>query len=222
MADADPTGEQDLPAGTFSSWLVQIGRAQHREADADVPCGECTACCTSSQFVHIGPDEGGTIARIPRALLFPAPGLPRGSLVMGYDQHGHCPMLVAGSCSIYEHRPRTCRTYDCRVFPAAGLELDDADKARIAERTRRWRFDHPTELDGTLHAAVLAAAAFLQAHADQWPAGFVPRHPTQLASLAVEVHDVFVEPDVEAGGRRLRTPPLDVVEAAVRRHRDLG
>ncbi|HET7720760.1 MAG TPA: YkgJ family cysteine cluster protein, partial [Acidimicrobiales bacterium] len=101
-----------LPAGRFSTWLVRIG--------VDVPCGTCTACCTSSQFVHIGPDERDTLSRIPKALLFPAPGQPKGHVVMGYDERGHCPMFVDGACSIYEHRPRTCRTYDCRVFPAAG------------------------------------------------------------------------------------------------------
>ena len=26
-----------------------------------------------------------------------------------------------GGCSIYPHRPETCRTYDCRVFTAAGM-----------------------------------------------------------------------------------------------------
>ena len=32
-----------------------------------------------------------------------------------------------GGCSIYDHRPRTCRTFDCRVFAAAGVAVD-ADK----------------------------------------------------------------------------------------------
>jgi uncharacterized protein len=78
----------DVPAGRFSAWLGQIG--------ADVPCGTCTACCTSSQFVHIEPDEAETLARIPRALLFPAPGRPKGHVLMGYDERGHCPMFVDG------------------------------------------------------------------------------------------------------------------------------
>ena len=104
-----------------------------------------------------------TISRIPSEVLFPAPGLPKGNLVMGYDQDGHCPMFVDRRCSIYEHRPRACRRYDCRVLPAAGLELDDNDKAQIAERTRRWRFDFPTRRDEHLHAAVQAAATCLRA-----------------------------------------------------------
>ena len=40
---------------------------------------------------------------------------------MGFDERGRCPMLTDAGCSIYAHRPRTCRTFDCRVFTAAGL-----------------------------------------------------------------------------------------------------
>ena len=136
--------EQRADAGEFSSWLAGMQAALRGERGSDVPCDGCTACCTSSQFIHIGPDEIDTIAHIPAELLFPAPRLPRGHVLMGYDERGHCPMLIDGACSIYEHRPMTCRTYDCRVFPAAGVELDDDDKALIARRASRWRFTFPT------------------------------------------------------------------------------
>jgi Fe-S-cluster containining protein len=114
--------EGALAAGAFSAWLAGMRAALDGEADAVVPCAGCTACCTASQFVHIGPDETVTLAHIPPELLFPAPRLPRGHMVLGYDERGHCPMLVDGCCSIYEHRPRACRTYDCRIVPAAGVE----------------------------------------------------------------------------------------------------
>jgi Fe-S-cluster containining protein len=218
MTHDHTTGEPGIDAGTFSEWLRETVLAGAREGGAVVPCGDCTACCTSSQFVLIEPDETETKARIRPELLFPAPGLPRGNVVLGYDGHGHCPMFVDGRCSIYEHRPRTCRTYDCRVFPAAGVEPDEGDKAEILRRTRRWRFDSPTPLDTTLHAAVQAAAAFLRDHARDWPDGLVPRHPTQLAFLAIEVHEVFLADDA-AGTTHLVTPPADVVKSAVRRAR---
>jgi Fe-S-cluster containining protein len=120
-----------------------------------VPCDGCTACCTSSQFVRIGPEEVDTLAHIPRELLFPAPLAETGTMVMGYDEHGHCPMLIDGGCSIYEHRPRTCRTYDCRVFAATGVE---SDRVAIAERVRQWHFDLPTERDRVERDALCAAA----------------------------------------------------------------
>lgn len=132
------------------------------DADADVPCGECTACCRSSQFVHVEPDEVDTLAHVPRALLFPAPGRPAGHLVIGYDEHGRCPLLGDHGCTIYEHRPRTCRAYDCRVFAAADVE-PDAHQPAIAVQVRRWRFEHPGDEDRRAHASVLASARRLAA-----------------------------------------------------------
>jgi hypothetical protein len=147
--------ERELPAGDFGVWLTEMRAALRGERDADVPCDGCVACCTSGQFVHIAPDETDTLAAIPPELLVPAPLMPPGHVVLGYDDRGHCPMLVDGACSIYRHRPRTCRTYDCRVFAAAGVVPDAAD---VAERVRRWRFSFPSPEDAALEAAVRAAA----------------------------------------------------------------
>jgi Fe-S-cluster containining protein len=176
----------DLDAGDFSTWLDAMGRALRGECSADVRCDGCTACCRSSQFVHIGPDERDTLAHIPAELLFPAPRLPPGPMVLGYDECGHCPMLVGSGCSIYEHRPRTCRTYDCRVFAAAGLELDEPEKRELNERARRWRFRHPTPRDREQHDAVRAVAVTLGRHPGRLPEGVTPENTTQVAVLAVE------------------------------------
>ncbi len=182
---------QPLPAGIFSEWLAGMERALREDTESDVPCGSCTACCTSSQFVHIKPDESAALAHIPAELQFPAPHMPKGHVVLGYDERGHCPMLIDGGCSIYEHRPRTCRTYDCRVFPAAGVAvLDDAPTA-IAERAGRWQFDFPTPDDEHALAAVRAAAAFVRERADLLPPETVPVNATQHAVLAIELHGVF-------------------------------
>ncbi len=163
----------------YSEWLDEMQGALRGERAADVPCAGCTACCTSSQFVHVGSDETETLAHIPAELLFPAPRLPPGNVVIGYDENGHCPMLVDGACSIYAYRPRTCRTYDCRVFPATGVEVDDDAQVAIAARARRWRFDFPTEADRDLHDAVKAAAR---------AAGEREANPTRRAVLAIRMH----------------------------------
>src|SRR6476619_5859952 len=86
------TDDAELAAGDFSAWLTEIEGALRGEHGTDVPCGECTACCTASQFVHIGPEETDTLAHIPAELLFPAPWWPEGHLIMGYDEYGRCPM----------------------------------------------------------------------------------------------------------------------------------
>jgi hypothetical protein len=92
-------------------------------------------------------------------------------------------MLVDNRCSIYEHRPRTCRTYDCRVFAAAGVAVDEDAKALIAERAHRWRFDFPTDADRVRHVAVQAAARSLTGEASS----------TERAVRAVEIYEEFLE-----------------------------
>lgn len=196
----------DLDAGAFGVWLAGMRAALAETADADVPCGTCIACCTSGQFVHIGPDERDTLAVIPRALLFPAPRLPEGHVLLGYDERGHCPMLVDGACSIYEHRPRACRTYDCRVLAAAGVDVAADGKPAIADRVARWRFAFPGPGDGAAYDSVRAAASYLDAHGGELPGGVRPVTATGRAVAAVLVADLFAdgaEPTADDVARRL-------------------
>jgi hypothetical protein len=197
---ASDRDEAVLDAGDFSAWMTQIEGAVRGEHGSDVPCDGCTACCTSSQFIHIGPEESDALAHIPAQLLFPAPRMPPGHVLMGYDESGACPMLIDEKCSIYAHRPMTCRTYDCRVFPAAGLDAGEDGKDLIADRSRRWRFTFPGPADRDLHDAVRAAATYLRGHPDFIPGGS-PVSATQLAVRAIDVHHVFLhseeEPDPE-------------------------
>jgi len=180
---AGVAAERELPAGSFPAWLSDMTRALRGEVTADVPCGTCSTCCTSSQFVHITPDETDTLAHVPPALRFPAPGLPAGHVVIGYDDRGHCPMLVDGRCSIYAHRPRACRTYDCRVFAAAEVE---PDAEAIAARVRQWRFTYPTPDDRARHDAVRAAATRLRDGRERRSPDERPRNPTELALRALD------------------------------------
>lgn len=179
MATSASADGDELAAGGFAEWLAGMRRALAGEQDAGVPCGGCTACCRSSQFVHIGPDETDTLAHIPARLLFRAPRLPAGHMVLGYDQQGRCPMLGEDGCTIYDHRPRTCRTYDCRVFPATGVEPEPSQPL-IAQRSRRWRFELCSAADRDAAAAVRAAAVSLE-QAERPPA-----NRTQLAVRAIE------------------------------------
>lgn len=215
----DEVDGRDLDAGDFSAWVTEMRGAIRGEHGSAVPCDGCTACCTSSQFVHITPDETDALAHIPPELVFPAPLAPPGHVLMGYDERGHCPMLVDGACSIYEHRPRTCRTYDCRVFPAAGVDLHDVDKVLIARRARRWRFRFPGPDDRTRHAAIRAATAFVREHADLLPSEAVPAATTQLAVLALEVHEAFLQRDEATARTTLIDPTPGAVAVEVTRSR---
>jgi hypothetical protein len=149
-------------------------------------------------FVHVEPDEHAAIARIPAPLRFPAPGRPRGHLVLPYDQDGRCPMLADATCTIYAERPRTCRAFDCRVLAATGIRAPQ--QPLVDERAQQWRFDEPTADDDRLQRAVQAAARFLEQQADELPAGAVPPGAIQRAVAAIDVHELFLDaaPTVEA------------------------
>lgn len=197
-----PEDEHDpLPAGRFSAWLADT--VDPSRPDMDVPCGTCTACCRASYFIHVAPDEHDTLRHIPKRLLFPAPGRPKGHKLLGFDERGHCPMLTDGGCSIYDHRPRTCRTYDCRIFTAAGVSPDEDGKTDIAARTRQWRFDVASEPSAvTDFQAVQRAAAFLAEHRSAcFPDGGGPTTAGDRAALAIKIHRVFLatgDPDPSA------------------------
>lgn len=209
MATPDPNPE--VPAGDFGPWLADTEAAMRGDRDATVPCGGCKACCESFQFVHVEPDENETRAHIPAGFLFPAPGRPVGHMVMGYDESGRCPMLRADGCSIYEHRPRACRRYDCRVFAAA--EINIAGSARwepIAERVVRWRFGYPGASDDVAHRAVRAASAFLERTPDLLAGS---GQPAGRALAAIRIHRLFLQEDGETGRQVVVDPDRAVVEA---------
>lgn len=176
----------DLAAGEFGAWLSGIERAL-AGADSEVPCGDCSACCSASQFIHIGPDETETLAHIPAELLFPAPASAEGIVLLGYDESGRCPLLDDGLCSIYEHRPRTCRVYDCRVFPATGIK---PDKSVIAEQVERWRF---SDSASPQHDTLLRAARWLEGHREELIVTGAVTDATRVAVSAIRIRRLFTD-----------------------------
>ena len=183
----------ELPAGGFSDWLRAMRAALAGSSGMDVACGDCRGCCTSSYFIKVRAHEAEALARIGSDNLRPVPGATNGAMLMGFDEQGHCFMFANGGCSIYQHRPETCRTYDCRVFTAAGMNAGP-DKSVINERIASWRFDYPTGRDRDEHRAVTAAANYLRQHPVRFPGGRVPSRPSEIAVLAVKCFEVFLNP----------------------------
>ena len=177
--------DDELPAGDFATWLAAFQAALRDEGDSDVPCDGCTACCSSGQFVHIGPDETDTLAHIPAELRFPAPGLPGGHVVLGYDEHGRCPMLA--DRRVLDLRAPSADVPHVRlpgVRAAAGV---DPAKEPLGARVRRWRFSYPTVDDRQLHTDVRAAARLAGERSDAVTTGTRPRTPAAIAVHAVEI-----------------------------------
>lgn len=181
-------------AGDFGRWLQQTRSGE----SADVPCGECNACCRASYFIHVGDHEKDTLSKIPKALIFPAPGTAKKLWVMGFDEAGKCPMLQHDSCSIYANRPQTCRDYDCRLFAAANISASsptqEKQKADVDRQVQRWRFSYSSPQDEVKHNAVKAAAKFL-IEQRQSLGDLAPTTPTQIGLASVHIHHLFIAAD---------------------------
>ena len=206
-----------LPATPFALWLRSTVATLEDDAPADVPCGECNACCRTFHQIHLRPGEKRARKRLPKEYLSVAPGLPPGYLLLGYTETGACPVLVDGRCTIYEDRPLVCRTYDCRMYSATGVT---PDRAEIAAQVRRWRFSYPEAEDRELHDAVLAAARFIRERPACLPSDAARAQPIRVATLAVSAHDLFLEGAV-IGARRRPVRDQDRVRAVANANEEL-
>jgi Fe-S-cluster containining protein len=180
-----------LPAGNFSDWLRAMRAALAGGPGMDVACGDCVGCCTSSYYIKVRAHETDSLQHIPAEHLAPLAG-EVGTQLMGFDGDGRCPMFAGAGCSIYPHRPETCRTYDCRIFTAAGMQAGPG-KTMINERVARWRFDFADDDQRREQRAVQAAASFLRQHPVRFPGGHVPSRASDIAVLAVKSYTVFLE-----------------------------
>lgn len=172
-------------AGGFAEWVVAMQDGMRTGRGSDVPCDGCVACCTSGQTIVVDADETDALEHLPPEALV---AIGDGDHALARDEGGRCVLLVDGACSVYEHRPRRCRTYDCRVFPATGLE-PEADKPAIAAVAATWRFRVETAEDRRRHEAVRMAVAVLRCV----QVGGRVSSTTQLAAAAVELHDELLD-----------------------------
>lgn len=198
-------------AGEFSYWLDEFFKTMEGKGEGCVPCGECTGCCTSSKFIHIKPTDIAALQEIPEEIMFPAPGLPRGHYLLGYDENGHCPMFRDGKCSIYQSRPATCRQYDCRIYAATGVSAQD-ESTEISNRVRTWDFQFNSDEDREKYRAVRMAAEFLSENRNRFPDSHLPVSNSRLAVLAIRIHREFIGEDRASIENRSEAIVSDIVQ----------
>lgn len=181
------------------------------QRDADVPCGSCVGCCVSSYPIPLRPGDRVARDEVPEQWLI-GPARAGERWLMGFREDGSCPFLEARQCSIYAHRPQTCRDYDCRIYAAAGL-LPDGDRPVIHQRVLAWRFGLESEADRRAAEAVRRAAQFIQRHADLFPPGTRAHSATAAGVMAVKSWELFADPHESEA-------PLHVVARVIRTCQD--
>jgi uncharacterized protein len=183
-----------VSAGEFSSWLSEVRKALVSDSEMKVECGECTACCYSSYFIHISSNEEETLRCIPKEIQFSAIGSRKGDVLLGYRKDGSCPMLSDGKCKIYECRPRTCRKYDCRILSATGY-FESEERPLVNKKIVQWEFEFENELARKQYEALKIAASFLERYETFFPENWIPSNSIQKAVVAVQVFDLFIGVD---------------------------
>ena len=181
-----------VPAGTFGDWLADMRAVLRGQRDADVPCGDCVGCCVSKYVIPLRPADSRVLESIPDRYLMIERGENGIRYQMKFREDGTCPLFCQGKCSVYQHRPRTCRDYDCRVYAATGL-VPDGDRPVIGERVAAWRFSYRTEDERRDARAVRRAAEFIRSSGTVLPAQLRLDSSAAVAVLAVKVYPVFRE-----------------------------
>ena len=167
---------------SYREWANQTHEQLTQGSEAQVPCGDCTACCGSNQFIHVRKQEPAYTV-IPSTMLVAAPGSDS-DFLLGHDAQGICPMLTDATCTIYTDRPHACRTYDCRIFSASGV-YPDSSQPHIATRARQWAFDYANHEDQAAHQANQRAGAYLVEHQHFLFGGQVNEIQISLSALKV-------------------------------------
>lgn len=97
--------------------------------EAKVPCGECRKCCRDFQAVPVLDKDKDRYPYKTEQI----GGIP----ILKRKANGDCFYLEESGCTIHEHRPATCRVFDCRkVYDLWSRGLCDVvpvnDDGRIA------------------------------------------------------------------------------------------
>lgn len=133
---------------TPTQLLKTLGPVADRKANANVPCGTCTACCWYSRTDVRLEDES------PDDLPFLQLERDEMGYYLAHRPDGGCIHLGEhGGCSVHGHRPLVCRAYDCRVMGLAGL----APVASPGHVAPVWEFPIETPLDKAIIVAARQA-----------------------------------------------------------------
>jgi Putative zinc- or iron-chelating domain len=123
-----------------------------RDEVARVPCGGCRVCC-----YHRGVDVHPELESAESLAHLDLEKRADGDLYLRKREDGACVHLGPKGCTVYQHRPHACRTYDCRLYSLFSLR-DSFDDGRVQPI---WVFQ-PTTREGRVFEATCKAMAAVE------------------------------------------------------------
>jgi hypothetical protein len=105
------------------------------ERQGEVPCRGCTACC-----YHPNVDVYPEAERAEDLAHLDLVEREDGEMFLRKRADGACVHLGPAGCTVYPHRPRACRRYDCRPYTMVGV----VNRYAGGRLSPGWTFDHHT------------------------------------------------------------------------------
>jgi len=152
-------------ASPFSARLEMTKIDIKSDIGVSVHCGSCSACCTSGFYIAVSKNKVKTLDRIAEDLLKTIPRIPE-LFYIGFNKKGHCHLLIENHCSIYDFRPDSCRTFECRIYSATGIKLDKDEISPINLPIKEWKFSYPTRNDVLQQERLVKAVSILKDNID--------------------------------------------------------
>lgn len=101
------------PMGASVTSIVRT--AAKREGGSNVDCSKCNSqCCRTYEVSFQEGDDRSLFVHDSK-----------GNFVLPMDESKTCKYLGKDGCTIYEHRPKACRNYDCRGLAFLGLHRNE-------------------------------------------------------------------------------------------------
>lgn len=149
----------------FLPWLSSVLQVIYRLENGDtkaavkVPCGTCTLCCQNNRTVLTEEEAQNPIYKAEwHGLDASKEGV---NWFIPKDKDGRCIHLGEG-CNIFEDRPATCRTFDCRKRIVAGMR-----DPHTLEMAKQWDMSRWFSKENELFISAIQSAALNYQRADQ-------------------------------------------------------
>jgi Fe-S-cluster containining protein len=105
--------------------------------EATVNCGHCTACCRDAPLIVLTEGERPEpFDKMVRIVVECDDGKEKSFWLLPHQPNGDCYYLRDGQCSVYEQRPKMCRTFDCRFIALKPNDFDMSDEVVKAGNKR--------------------------------------------------------------------------------------
>jgi Fe-S-cluster containining protein len=111
----------------YRQFKLTADRSEIPAMTSTVSCRSCRACCIEFVETSLLPgdsDEGLDVE------------VRDGRRFLKKKANGECVHLQEGGCSVYEHRPSSCRVFDCRDF-AVGRQ-SNPELPLLSEAIAQW------------------------------------------------------------------------------------